>query len=78
MAAKWADIPDPFLGKDLVKMFPLLSSAFLTMQLLDYNNGHDVILHGPCRYVIRKGEREFIEWKEYPLCQSYEILGCNL
>jgi hypothetical protein len=55
MTARWADIPDPFLGNDSINTFPLLGSRFLIMQQLDYNNGKGVFLRGPCPDVTSKG-----------------------
>lgn len=40
--ARWADMPDLFLGNDLVNIFPLLGSRFLIMQQWDYNIGRAV------------------------------------
>jgi hypothetical protein len=52
MIARWADIPDPFLGNGSVNIFPLLGSRFLIKQQLGCNNGNGVFLHGPCQGVI--------------------------
>jgi hypothetical protein len=38
-AARWSDIPGPFLGNGSVNTFPLLGSGFLIMQHLDYKTG---------------------------------------
>jgi hypothetical protein len=47
MTARWADIPDLFLGNCSVNTFPLLARRFLIMQQLDYNNERYVF------YVVR-------------------------
>jgi hypothetical protein len=72
--ARWANILDPFLSNSSENTFPLLGSRFLITQQLDFNNGREGFLRGPCREVV--SETKFrayfscetvasLEWREH-------------
>jgi hypothetical protein len=52
------------------------------MQLLDYNNGNEMFLRGPCRDVISKGQSQLrvsSAWesvKRGPECMKLKNLHC--
>jgi hypothetical protein len=48
------------MGNSSINMFLLLGSRFLIIQLLDYNNGNGVFLHGLCKVVISTGQSQWI------------------